>query len=98
MLPPSLLVLSSGWGLMDLPLRASNEGSPRPRVARAQKIISLHPLFFSILLGDDAADQVIESRIGNFDLDEFPCSGRSIVDIHDTIDFRSQPFMTSFEQ
>jgi hypothetical protein len=33
-----------GWGLIDLPLRASNEGSPRPRVARAQKIISLHPL------------------------------------------------------
>jgi HEAT repeats len=32
-----------GWGLIDLPLRASNEGSPRPRVARAQKIISLHP-------------------------------------------------------
>ena len=36
--------LSRGWGLMDLPLRASNEGSPRPRVARAQKIISPHPL------------------------------------------------------
>jgi hypothetical protein len=33
-----------GWGLIDLPLRASNEGSLRPRVARAQKIISLHPL------------------------------------------------------
>ena len=33
-----------GWGLIDLPLRASNEGSPRPRVARAQKIIRLHPL------------------------------------------------------
>ena len=33
-----------GWGLIDLPLRASNEGSPRSRVARAQKIISLHPL------------------------------------------------------
>jgi hypothetical protein len=33
-----------GWGLIDLPLRASNEGLPRPRVARAQKIISLHPL------------------------------------------------------
>ncbi|MEK6762376.1 MAG: hypothetical protein AABY96_06640 [Nitrospirota bacterium] len=32
-----------GWGLIDLPLRASNEGSLRPRVARAQKIISLHP-------------------------------------------------------
>ncbi len=32
-----------GWGLMDLPLRASNEGLLRPRVARAQKTISLHP-------------------------------------------------------
>ncbi|HLA60620.1 MAG TPA: HEAT repeat domain-containing protein, partial [Nitrospiraceae bacterium] len=30
--------------LADPPLRASNEGSPRPRVARAQKIIRLHPL------------------------------------------------------
>ena len=26
-----------GWGLIDLPLRASNEGLLRPRVARAQK-------------------------------------------------------------
>jgi hypothetical protein len=25
MLPPSLLVISQGWGLIDLPLRASNE-------------------------------------------------------------------------
>ena len=33
-----------GWGLIDLPLRASNEGSPRPRVARAQEINSLHSL------------------------------------------------------
>jgi DNA-binding MarR family transcriptional regulator len=41
---PSLLVLSQGWGLIDLLLRASNEGSPRPRVARAQKISRLHPL------------------------------------------------------
>ena len=44
MIPPSSLVISSGGGLSDLPLRASNEGSPRPRVARAQKIIRLHPL------------------------------------------------------
>jgi hypothetical protein len=36
-----------GWGLIDLPLRASNEGSLRPRVARAQKIIRLHPLLCS---------------------------------------------------
>ena len=34
-----------GWGLIDLRLRASNEGLLRPRVARARKIISLHPLF-----------------------------------------------------
>src|SRR5580765_5760774 len=33
-----------GWGLIDLLLRASNEGLLRPRVARAQKIIRLHPL------------------------------------------------------
>ena len=32
-----------GWGLIELLLRASNEGSPRPRVARAKKIIRLHP-------------------------------------------------------
>jgi len=36
-------LLSRGWGLIDLLLRASNEGLRRPRVARAQKIISLHP-------------------------------------------------------
>jgi len=30
--------LSSGMGAVDLPLRASNEGLLRPRVARAQKI------------------------------------------------------------
>ena len=36
-----------GWGLIDLPLRASNEGLPRPRVARAQKTIRLHPLLCS---------------------------------------------------
>ena len=50
MLPPSSLVISQGWGLIDLPLRASNEGLLRPRVARAQKIIRLHPLLCSALL------------------------------------------------
>jgi hypothetical protein len=47
--PPSKLArfLSWGWGLTDLPLRASNEGLLRPRVARAQKIIRLHPLLCS---------------------------------------------------
>ena len=47
MIPPSSLVISQGWGLIDLPLRASNEGLLRPRVARAQKIIRLHPLLCS---------------------------------------------------
>ena len=36
--------LSRGWGLIGLPLRASNEGLLRPRVARAQKILRLHPV------------------------------------------------------
>jgi len=40
-----------GWGLIDLPLRASNEGLPRPRVARAQKINRLHPLL-PLLMGN----------------------------------------------
>ena len=48
MIPPSSLVISQGWGLIDLPLRASNEGLLRPRVARAQKIIRLHPLPFIV--------------------------------------------------
>jgi hypothetical protein len=47
MLPPSSLFISQGWGLIDLPLRASNEGLLRPRVARAQKIIRLHPVLCS---------------------------------------------------
>ena len=41
---PSSLVISQGWGLIDLLLRASDEGLLRPRVARAQKIIRLHPV------------------------------------------------------
>src|SRR6476660_3707077 len=42
-----------GWGLSDLPLHASNESLLRPRVARAQKIISLIPFshFLKISLG-----------------------------------------------
>ena len=47
MVPPILLAISQGWGLIELPLRASNEGLPRPRVARAQKIIRLHPFLYS---------------------------------------------------
>jgi hypothetical protein len=47
---PSLQACSfslQGWGLIDLALRASNEGLLRPRVARAKKINRLHPLLCS---------------------------------------------------
>jgi hypothetical protein len=40
--------ISQGWGLIDLPLRASNEALLRARFAREQKIISLHPLLCSV--------------------------------------------------
>ena len=50
MVPPSLLVVSQGWGLIDLLLRAFNEGLLRPRVARAKKVISPHPPSCSSLL------------------------------------------------
>jgi len=36
MFPPSLLVIPQGWGLIDLPLRASNEGS-RDRALREHR-------------------------------------------------------------
>ena len=44
-LPQARLLLSQGWGLIDLLLRASNEGLLMLRVALAQKIIRLHPFF-----------------------------------------------------
>jgi hypothetical protein len=31
--------------------------------------------FFSILLGDDVTYKIVQGRIGDFDLDEFPCCG-----------------------
>ncbi len=55
---PSLLVPSQGWGVIDLLLRACNEGSLRPRVARAQEInqspsrIVLRPNSFYLSLGE----------------------------------------------
>jgi hypothetical protein len=55
MLIQACLFSLKGWGLTDLPLRASNEGSPRPRVVRAQKIIRLHPLLCSASKKDGPA-------------------------------------------
>ena len=31
--------------------------------------------FFSIRLGHDVAHEIVQCRIGNLDLDEFPCCG-----------------------
>ena len=31
--------------------------------------------FFSILLSDDVAHKIVQCRIGDLDLDEFPCCG-----------------------
>ncbi len=31
--------------------------------------------FFSILLRDDVAHKIVQCRIGDLDLDEFPCCG-----------------------
>ena len=42
MIPQACSFSLQGWELIDFPLRASNEGLLRPRVARAQKIISFH--------------------------------------------------------
>jgi hypothetical protein len=36
-----------GWRLIGLPLRVSNGGFLKPRVARAQTFIRLHPFSFS---------------------------------------------------
>ena len=31
--------------------------------------------FFSTMLGDDVAHKIVQGRIGDLDLDEFPCCG-----------------------
>ena len=59
MIPPSLLVLSSGMGAVDLPLRASNEGLLKPRVARAQEIHQAPSLLLFCEQEDDQATHSI---------------------------------------
>ena len=70
MVPPSLLVyVISRMARMSAPLRASNEGLLRPRVARAQGTHRAIPLlladFFSILLETepDAKQGVVGAKI-----------------------------------
>ena len=65
-----------GWGLIDLPLRASNERSPRPRVARAQKIISLHPLLLDRILKDRLRPNRLSQDSTAFQLLKNPSSSR----------------------
>ena len=54
--------------------------------------------FFSILLRNDVAHKIVQSRIGDLDLDELPRCGCPIIDIDNTVDLRSQPFMASLKQ
>jgi len=56
--------LFKGWGLIDLPLRASNEGLLRPRVARAQKIIRLHPLSPLAVLSSNPYTDIVAIQPG----------------------------------
>jgi hypothetical protein len=56
MISSSPLVISQGWGLIDLRL-------PRPRVARARKIIRLHPFFYSKRLLKGMARLLFTARI-----------------------------------
>jgi hypothetical protein len=60
---PSLQARSlflQGWGLIDLPLRASNEGLLRPRVARAQKINRPPSPSFQALLPTSLGDSLVD--------------------------------------
>ena len=62
-----------GWGLIDLPLRASNEGLLRPRVARAQEIIRLHPVTFLLPAAANSVQRAGRSRSRRGD--SGPCAG-----------------------
>ena len=54
--------------------------------------------FFSSLLRDDVADQIIERRVGDLNFDDVPCRGRAVIDVDDPVDLRSQPFMAPLQQ
>src|SRR6185503_9988814 len=58
----------------------------RPRVARARGSSQLPQSPFSAsCLGDDVAYKIVQSGIRDLNLDEFPCCGLSIIDIHDAV-------------
>ena len=54
--------------------------------------------FFSTMLGDDVAYEIVQGRISDLDLDEFSRCRRSIINRDDAVDLRSQPFMASLKQ
>src|SRR5512134_1052192 len=49
-------------------------------------------------LGEDVADEIVRRGIGNLDAHDISRQSRSLIDIHDPVDFRSQSFVPAFEQ
>jgi hypothetical protein len=66
------------WRVAELFLPYSRNGISsrmlKKPVQQGRSELSL-PLFFSILLRDDVAHKIVQSRIGDLDLDELPCGG-----------------------
>jgi hypothetical protein len=69
---------------MKVPQDAQNSRPARPQRVRARGVPSGYVEglndarttlagFFSILLRDDVAHEIVQGRIGDLDLDEFPC-------------------------
>ena len=56
----SSFIITSGWGLIDLPLRTANETLLRGHVARAEKIIRFHPLSLSRFSATNALRDVAQ--------------------------------------
>ena len=73
---------------MDLLLRASNEGLLRPRVARARKIIRLHPLLSSWGLCEQEGHLAAPSYL-YFMRNAFEFSPEAVVTVR-----RTRPFLT----
>ena len=49
-------------------------------------------------LCDDVADKVIRRGISDFDRHQVPGRGSPIIDVDNTVNFRSQSFMATFKQ
>ena len=55
----------------------------------------LPAVFSNYPLRNDVADQIVQRRVGDLDLDDVACRGRAVIDVDDPVDLRSQPCMAS---